>query len=222
VLDGCIADVLVVAARLPGSQGDDGVSLLVVRSDDPGVSAVAIPTLDPTRKQARVRFDAARGAPLGAPGEAAAALRETLHRAAIGLAAEMAGGAQRALDMAVAYACERSQFARPIGSFQAIKHKAAEVLLEVELARSAAWWACWTAAEDNEECTEAAHLAKAVCGDAYMRAAAENVQIHGGIGFTWEAAPHLYFRRAKVSGILFGDAVRHRSLLADHLGIPAS
>ncbi len=221
VLDGCIADLLVVAARLPGSQGDDGISLLAARTDGPRVTADAIPTLDPTRKQARVRFDGARGTPLGAPGEAAAALREILEHAAIGLAAEMAGGAQRALDMAVAYARERSQFARPIGSFQAIKHKAAEVLLEVELARSAAWWGCWTAAEDNEECTEAAHLAKAVCGDAYMRAAAENVQIHGGVGFTWEAAPHLYFRRAKVSGILFGDSVRHRSLLADHLGIPA-
>jgi alkylation response protein AidB-like acyl-CoA dehydrogenase len=222
VIDGGLADVVVVAARLPGTRGDDGVSLLVVRGDAPGLAAEAIPTLDPTRKQARLRFDGAHGAALGAPGAAAPALRKALERAAIGLAAEMAGGAQRTLEMAVAYARERNQFARPIGSFQAIKHKAAEVLLEVELARSAAWWACWTAAEDNEQTAEAAPLAKAVCADAYLRAAAENVQIHGGIGFTWEAAPHLYYRRAKVSGILFGDSVRQRARLADHLGVPAS
>jgi alkylation response protein AidB-like acyl-CoA dehydrogenase len=221
VLDGGIADLLVVAARLPGTRGDDGVCLVAVRGDAPGVTPRAIPTLDPTRKQARVRFDGARGTALGTPGEGAGPLRKTLDRAAIGLAAEMAGGAQRALDMAVAYAKERSQFARPIGSFQAIKHKAAEVLLEVELARSAAWWACWTASEDNEECAEAAPLAKAVCADAYLRAAAENVQIHGGIGFTWEAAPHLYYRRAKVSGILFGDSVRQRARLADRIGVGA-
>ena len=131
----------------------------------------------------------------------------------------MAGGAARCLEMAVAYAGERRQFGRVIGSFQAIKHKAAEVLLEVESARSAAWWACWTAAERSPERREAAHLAKAVCADAYRRAAGENVQIHGGIGFTWEHPAHLYFKRAKSSQLFLGDPRHHRRRLAAELGI---
>jgi alkylation response protein AidB-like acyl-CoA dehydrogenase len=221
VLNGATADLLVVAARLAGSAGDDGLCLLTVRCDDAGVVVEPMATLDATRKQARLQLSGARGRCLGEPGAAAAALRQTLDRAAIGLAAEMAGGADRCLQMSVEYAKQRSQFARPIGSFQAIKHKCAEVLLEVELARSAAWWACWTAAEDNEERGEAAHLAKACCADAYLQAAAENIQIHGGIGFTWEAAPHLYYRRAKISQTLFGDSVHHRRRLVEGLGIGA-
>ncbi len=221
VLNGATADLLVVAARLPGSTGEEGLCLLTLRADDAGVTLEPMATLDATRKQARLHLRGARARCLGEPGGAGDALHQTLDRAAIGLAAEMAGGADRCLQMAVEYAKQRSQFARPIGSFQAIKHKCAEVLLEVELARSAAWWACWTAAEDNEERGEAAHLAKACCADAYLQAAAENIQIHGGIGFTWEAAPHLYYRRAKVSQTLFGDSVHHRSRLVDGLGIGA-
>jgi alkylation response protein AidB-like acyl-CoA dehydrogenase len=221
VLNGATADLLVVAARLPGSTGEEGLCLLTLRSDDAGVTLEPMATLDATRKQARLHLRGARARCLGEPGGAGDALHQTLDRAAIGLAAEMAGGADRCLQMAVEYAKQRSQFARPIGSFQAIKHKCAEVLLEVELARSAAWWACWTAAEDNEERGEAAHLAKACCADAYLQAAAENIQIHGGIGFTWEAAPHLYYRRAKVSQTLFGDSVHHRRRLVDGLGIGA-
>jgi alkylation response protein AidB-like acyl-CoA dehydrogenase len=221
VVDGANADLLVVAARLPGSEDDEGLCLLTLASEAAGVKAEPMATLDATRKQARLRLGGARARCLGQPGAAAGALRQTLDRAAIGLAAEMAGGADRCLQMSVEYARERSQFARPIGSFQAIKHKCAEVLLEVELARSAAWWACWTAAEDNPERGEAAHLAKACCADAYLTAAGENIQIHGGIGFTWEAAPHLYYRRAKVSQTLFGDSVHHRRRLVDGLGIGA-
>ncbi|MBW2371478.1 MAG: acyl-CoA/acyl-ACP dehydrogenase [Deltaproteobacteria bacterium] len=221
VVNGATADLLVVAARLPSSTGDEGLCLLTVRSDDAGVTAEPMATLDATRKQARLHLHGARARCLGEPGAAAGALHQTLDRAAIALAAEMAGGADRCLQMSVEYAQQRSQFARPIGSFQAIKHKCAEVLLEVELARSAAWWACWTAAEDNAERGEAAHLAKACCADAYLQAAAENIQIHGGIGFTWEAAPHLYYRRAKVSQTLFGDSVHHRRRLVDGLGIGA-
>jgi alkylation response protein AidB-like acyl-CoA dehydrogenase len=216
VPDAAAADLLVVAARLDGA-----LELFALPADAEGVGVSAVASLDPTRRQAQLELADAPARLLGEPGTGAAALAETLEHAAIGLAAEMAGGAARCLEMAVAYASERRQFGRVIGSFQAIKHKAAEVLLEVESARSAAWWACWTAAERSPERREAAHLAKAVCADAYRRAAGENVQIHGGIGFTWEAAPHLYYRRAQVSETLFGDSVRHRALLAEELGIPA-
>src|SRR5436305_1153766 len=132
---------------------------------------------------------------------------------------EMVGGAQKVLEMAVDYAKVRVQFGRPIGSFQAIKHKCADMLLEVESAKSAAYYAAWAAAEDNEELPVVASLAKAYCSDAYFHAAAENIQIHGGIGFTWEHDAHLYFKRAKSSEILLGDATYHRELLAQRIGI---
>ena len=221
VLDGHVADLVVVAARLPGSAGAEGLCLLAVRGDAPGLAAAPLATLDPTRKQASLRFQGVRAELLGEPGAAGPALARTLDRAASGLAAEMTGGAERCLESAVAYARERRQFGRPIGSFQAIKHKVAEVLLEVESARSAAWWACWAAAEDNEQRSEAAHLAKALCADAYLQAAAENIQVHGGIGVTWEADPHLHYRRARVSQTLFGDSAHHRARLAARLGLGA-
>jgi alkylation response protein AidB-like acyl-CoA dehydrogenase len=131
----------------------------------------------------------------------------------------MVGGAQQCLDMSTTYAKERYQFGRPIGSFQAIKHKCANMLMEVEMARSAAYYAGWAAAEDPEELSLAASLSKAYCSDAYFHAAAENIQIHGGIGFTWEHDAHLYFRRAKSSEIYLGDATYHRELVAQKLGV---
>jgi alkylation response protein AidB-like acyl-CoA dehydrogenase len=135
------------------------------------------------------------------------------------LAAEMLGGSQKCLDMAVEYAKVRMQFARPIGSFQAIKHKAADVLLEVELAKSAGYYSWWVADEREEELAEAASLAKSVCTDTFLLAAAESLQIHGGIGFTWEHDAHLYLKRAKGSEILLGDATEHRARLATQLGL---
>ena len=131
----------------------------------------------------------------------------------------MIGGAQKVLDMSVEYAKVRVQFGRPIGSFQAIKHKCADMLLEVESGKSAAYYASWAAAEDNDELPVVAALAKAYCSDAYFHAAAENIQIHGGIGFTWEHDAHLYFKRAKSSEIFLGDATYHRELLAQRIGI---
>ena len=121
--------------------------------------------------------------------------------------------------MAVGYSMIRVQFARPIGSFQAIKHKCADMLLEVESARVAAYYATWAAESEPDELPQAASLAKACCSDAYRLAAAENVQIHGGIGFTWEHDAHLYYRRAKASELLFGSPVEHRARMADRLGI---
>ena len=144
-----------------------------------------------------------------------------LDLAAVALAAEQVGGAQKVLDMAVEYAKVRVQFGRPIGSFQAIKHKCADMLLEVESAKSAAYYAGWAAAEDNEELPVVASLAKSYCSEAYFHCAAENIQIHGGIGFTWEHPAHLYFKRAKSSELLFGDPTYHRELLLSASGSSA-
>ena len=140
-------------------------------------------------------------------------------QAAVALAAEQVGGAQRVLDASVEYAKTRIQFGRPIGSFQAIKHKCADMLLEVESAKSAAYYAAWAAAEDSDELPVVASLAKSYCSEAYFHSAAENIQIHGGIGFTWEHPAHLYFKRAKSSELLLGDPSYHRELLAQRIGI---
>ena len=219
VIDGQIADLLVVAARLEGSAGTDGITLVTVRGDDPGVLATPLETMDEIRKQARIEFSGARGEILGAEGAGWIPLERTMDQAVIMLAAEMLGASQKCLDMAVEYAKVRMQFARPIGSFQAIKHKAADVLLEVELAKSAGYYSWWVADERAGELAEAASLAKSVCTDAFLLAASENVQIHGGIGFTWEHAAHLYLKRAKGSEILFGDAAADRARLATQLGL---
>lgn len=219
VVDGHVADCLVVAARLAGSAGTDGITLLTVRADDPGFAATPLETMDAIRKQARIEFSGARAEILGEEGAGWPPLAKALDQAVIMLAAEMLGGAQKCLDMAVEYAKVRMQFARPIGSFQAIKHKAAEVLLEVELAKSAGYYSWWVADERDEELSEAASLAKSVCADTYLLAATECIQIHGGIGFTWEHDGHLYLKRAKGSEILFGDATEHRARLATQLGL---
>ncbi len=175
--------------------------------------------MDQTRKQARLELSATPGRLVGAEGDGWAILSKMLDLAAVALAAEQVGGAQKVLEMAVEYAKVRVQFGRPIGSFQAIKHKCADMLLEVESAKSAAYYAGWAAAEDNDELPVVASLAKAYCSDAYFHATAENIQIHGGIGFTWEHPAHLYFKRAKSSELLFGDPTYHRELLAQRIGI---
>jgi alkylation response protein AidB-like acyl-CoA dehydrogenase len=175
--------------------------------------------MDQTRKQAKLEFSGVAATPLGAPGSGWPAFSKVLDQAAVALSNEMMGGAQKVLEMSVEYAKVRVQFGRPIGSFQAIKHKCADMLLEVESAKSAAYYASWTAAEMNEEFPATASLAKAYCTEAYFHSAAENIQIHGGIGFTWEHDAHLYFKRAKSSEILFGDATYHRELLAQRIGI---
>ena len=215
VLDGHTATLLVVAART----GTDEISLFTVDPDAEGVTRTPLETLDMTRKQAKVSFANTPATLLGERGAGTAALQKTLDQAAAALSAEMVGGAQQCLDASTQYAKERYQFGRPIGSFQAIKHKCANMLMEVEMSRSAAYYAGWAAAEDPEELSLAASLSKAYCSDAYFHAAAENIQIHGGIGFTWEHDAHLYFRRAKSSEIYLGDATYHRELVAQKLGV---
>jgi alkylation response protein AidB-like acyl-CoA dehydrogenase len=219
VIDGHAANLIVVVARTAGTSGEEGISFFTVEGDAPGLTRTPLATMDQTRKQAKLEFSGVQAKPLGAPGAGWAALSKTLDQAAVGLSNEMVGGAQRVLDMSVEYAKVRVQFGRPIGSFQAIKHKCADMLLEVESAKSAAYYAAWAAAEDNDELPVVASLAKAYCSDAYFHAAAENIQIHGGIGFTWEHDAHLYFKRAKSSEILLGDATYHRELLAQRIGI---
>jgi alkylation response protein AidB-like acyl-CoA dehydrogenase len=219
VIDGHTANVIVVVARQPGTGGEDGISFFTVAGDADGLTRTPLATMDQTRKQAQLEFSGVAAKPLGEPGTGWAALSKTLDQAAVCLSDEMAGGAQQCLDMSVEYAKVRVQFGRPIGSFQAIKHKCADMLLEVESAKSAAYYASWSAAEDNDELPVVASLAKAYCSDAYFHAAAETIQIHGGIGFTWEHDAHLYFKRAKSSEILLGDATYHRELLAQRIGI---
>jgi alkylation response protein AidB-like acyl-CoA dehydrogenase len=214
VLDGHTANLVLVAART-----DAGLSLFAVAGDAEGLERTALATMDQTRKQARLAFSGVQARLVGTDGGAGPVLSKTLDLAAVALAAEQVGGAQRVLDMSVDYAKTRIQFGRPIGSFQAIKHKCADMLLEVESAKSAAYYAGWAAAEDNDELPVTACLAKAYCSEAYFHAAAENIQIHGGIGFTWEHDAHLYFKRAKSSELIFGDPSYHRELLAQRIGI---
>ena len=219
VLDGHTANLIAVAARAPGSGGTEGISFFTAAGDTPGLTRTVLPTIDQTRKQAKLEFSGVKAKLLGEEGAGWAALSKTLDQVAVCLAGEQVGGAQRCLDLSVEYAKVRIQFGRPIGSFQAIKHKCADMLLEVESSKSAAYYASWAAAEDNDELSMVAPLAKSYCSEAYFHAAAENVQIHGGIGFTWEHDAHLYFKRAKSSEILFGDPTYHRELLAVRIGI---
>ena len=214
VLDGHTADLIIVAART-----GNGVSLFAVDSSASGLTRTALSTMDQTRKQAKLEFDNTPATLIGNDGDGWKVLSTVLDLAAIGLAAEQVGGAQKVLEMAVEYAKVRVQFGRPIGSFQAIKHKCADMLLEVESAKSAAYYGMWCAAEMNDELPSVASLAKAYCSEAYFHATAENIQIHGGIGFTWEHPAHLYFKRAKSSEIFLGDPTYHRELLAQRIGI---
>jgi alkylation response protein AidB-like acyl-CoA dehydrogenase len=214
VLDGHVADVLLVAARV-----DEGLALFRVDAGAPGIERKLLPTLDLTRKLARLEFRATAAVRVSGS-DASAGLERVLALAATALAAEQVGGAQRCLDMATEYARTRLQFGRPIGSFQAIKHKCADMLVEVEFARSAAYHAAYRAAEkDDGELLTASHMARSYCSEAFFHAAAENIQIHGGMGFTWEDPSHLYFKRAKASSVLFGDPVEHRRRLAERIGI---
>jgi alkylation response protein AidB-like acyl-CoA dehydrogenase len=212
VLDGVSADLVLAVAGV-----GDSARIVAVDATGPGVTRVPLPTLDQTRPLARLDFDDVACVPVSADGQrllsAALDIANTL------LASEMAGGAQACLDMSVAYAKVREQFGRPIGSFQAIKHKCAEMLVEIEGARAAARYAAWAATGNPAELPVVATLAKASLAEAYFRAAADNVQIHGGIGFTWEHDAHLYFKRAKTSLMLFGDVGAYRRQLADRIGL---
>lgn len=218
VIDGHSAGLLIVAAR----QEDGAVSMYLVAMDSAGVERSRVETMDMTRRLAEVQLNDVRvpvGSRLGAAGSAGETLQRLHDLAVVALAYEQVGGAQACLEASVEYAKVRHQFGRPIGSFQAIKHKCADMLVQVESAKSAAYHAGWAADSDPEELRIAAPLAKAFCSDAYFSVAAENIQVHGGVGFTWDHDAHLYFKRAKSAQLLFGDSTHWRATLADRLGL---
>ncbi|MEU8200474.1 acyl-CoA dehydrogenase family protein [Streptosporangium sp. NPDC049046] len=214
VLDGHTADLLLVFAR-----SDAGLSLFAVFGEASRLTRTQLPTMDRTRRQAVLEFDRTPARLIGEEGGAGPVLERLLDLAAVGLAAEQVGGAQRCLEMSVEYAKVRTQFGRLIGSFQAIKHRCADMLTAVESARSAAHYAMYAAGEDLPELPVVAALAKSYCSEAYTMVAGENIHVHGGIGFTWEHPAHLYFKRAASSALLFGDPDHHRARYADGVGL---
>lgn len=220
VIDGVIADLIVVAARVEGE-----LALFAVSGDAAGLTRTALPTLDQTRKQARLTFEDTPARLLGAPG-ADAALERVLALAEIAVAAEAVGGAARCLELTVEYTKGRVQFGRPIGSFQAIKHRCADLYVEVETARSALYYAAWAATEAEAaglsspgELSVMAPLAMTTATAAYRHVAEEMIQLHGGVGFTWEYDCHLYLKRATTSAVLFGDRTEQRERIAALAGI---
>ncbi|MEU6139508.1 acyl-CoA dehydrogenase family protein [Streptomyces sp. NPDC047081] len=214
VLDGTTADLVLVVARTVA-----GPALFAVEREATGVTAEPMETLDATRAMARLTLDAAPATLVGADGAGGRIMARVLDLASVGLAAEQTGGARRCLEMSTEHACTRHQFGRPIGSFQAVKHKCADMLVQVELAEAASREAARLAAEGSAQFPVAAAVAHAGCSKAYMFAAMENIQVHGGIGFTWEHPAHLYFRRAKSSQLLFGGPAIYHERLLDRLGI---
>jgi alkylation response protein AidB-like acyl-CoA dehydrogenase len=219
VLDGHTADLIVVLARRPGSAGDDGLSFFTVPGDAAGLERRPLKVLDPTRKQARLEFRSVEAELLGEEGAGAVPFARTMAQAAVCLASEMVGGAERLRQSALDYANLRVQFGRTIASFQSMKHKQADMLVDVELARSAAYYAAAAAAENDPDLPALASLAKACASDAYMQTAIHTIQIHGGIGFTWDNDSHLWFKRAKSSEVFLGDPTWHRELMMRAWGV---
>ncbi|WP_239645570.1 acyl-CoA dehydrogenase family protein [Mycobacterium sp. UM_CSW] len=198
---------------------ETGTSVYAVDPAAPGVTIAPLTTLDLTRRQSKVRFDHAPATLVGQRGAAATAVASMLDHASVALAAEQAGAAGYLMQMCVDYAKLRHQFGRPIGSFQAIKHKLAEMTFDVERMDSVVRHAATAAATDSPELPVVASIAKVFCSEAFFRVAAETIQVHGGIGFTWEHPAHLYFRRAKSSEYLLGSPAKHRGVLLEKLGV---
>ncbi len=212
VPDAGAADLIVCAAR-----DDDALALLPVGRGAEGLGVRPTPSMDETRKLYEVTFEGvgvSESDALGAGGDARGALRRALEVSTAVLCAEMVGGMQWVLDTTVEYAKTRQQFGRPIGSFQAVQHMCADMLLMTESARSAAYYAAWALTEGDPQASLAVSVAKAYCSDAYREVANRGVQVHGGIGFTWEHDLQLYYKRSKSSETLFGDATFHRERIA--------
>lgn len=214
VLDGHVADVVLVVAPTGA-----GPSLFAVCGDAAGFTWDPLLVMDETRRHVTVHFENTPARLIGVEGAAAQIVSHVLDLAAVGLAAEQVGGAQRCLEMSVEYAKLRTQFGRSIASFQAIKHKCANVMLDVEAARSTSIYALFAAADGAEDLPAIASMTKAFCSDAYANAALENIQIHGAIGFTWDHAAQLYFKRSRSSGQWLGRSAHHREALAARIGL---
>jgi alkylation response protein AidB-like acyl-CoA dehydrogenase len=218
VPDAHVAHALIVVARTTmAAPPDEGVSLFLVPAGARGVSVTLLPTMDQTRKLCEVKLDnvAVPGrALLGARDGGWAPLSRVIQRATVARCAEMCGGAQKVLDMTTEYAKIRVAFGKPIGSYQGVKHKAADMLVDVENAKSLTYYAAWAVDENVPEAPLAASMAKAYTSDAFRKVAGAGIQLHGGIGFTWEHDLHLYFKRAKASEFTFGDSTYHREKVA--------
>ncbi|MBI2205765.1 MAG: acyl-CoA/acyl-ACP dehydrogenase [Candidatus Rokubacteria bacterium] len=218
VLDAHLADAIVVVARTRESaRPEEGITMFLVPRNASGLDVKLLPTMDQTRKQCEVTCKDVRvpaDAIVGSKDSGWAPLQRVIDRATVGLAAEMCGGAQRVLDMTTEYAKIRVAFGRPIGAYQGVKHRAADMLVEVENAKSLTYYAAWAVDENSPEAPLAVSMAKAYVSDAFRRIAGAGIQLHGGIGFTWEHDLHLYFKRAKNSEFTFGDATYHRERVA--------
>lgn len=223
VPDGHTAELLIVAARNEGSAGEEGISLFAIPADTAGVKRTWLPTMDETRKQAEIVLTnviLSKDHLMGEQGRAWPQLNKVIQLATIATAAEQTGGSQQALDLTVAYTKERVQFGRPVAGFQAVKHQAADMMLRTEVARSAVYYAACVAEESMTggplagELAEAASVAKSYCSDGYFKNASDAIQLHGGVGFTWEYDVHLYFKRAKSSELFLGNAAYHREQVA--------
>jgi alkylation response protein AidB-like acyl-CoA dehydrogenase len=209
VVDAAAADDLLVAAN-----GADGVALYAVDAAGPGVDRTSLVTVDLTRPQAIIRLSEAPARLVASPDEAERVIGHALRVGSALLAVEQVGAAQHLLDLAVEYAKSRLQFGRPIGSFQAVKHRLADMLVDLEHARSTAYHAAWALTDGSDDPALAASIAQATCSAAFSRIAADTIQVLGGIGFTWEHQAHLYFKRATTDAALLGTAEQHRSRVA--------
>ena len=217
VPDAHVANAMVVAVRTGGS-GEKGITLVIVPTNASGVTITQLKTVDMTRRLCHVKFDNVKTSTLlGREGEGWPILRRVLDVATAALSAEMVGTAQKALDMSVDYAKTRVQFGKPIGSFQAVKHKCVDMMVAVENARSLTYYACWTVDEKTPEAATAVPMAKAYASDMAKNVTSEAIQVHGGIGFTWEHDMHLFHRRALAGEANLGNAPVHRESVAKAL-----
>ncbi|HET7338644.1 MAG TPA: acyl-CoA dehydrogenase [Candidatus Dormibacteraeota bacterium] len=221
VPDAQTADYIAVVARTRG-EGEEGLTLFLIKGRPQGMTVKPLETLDMTRRWAEVRFDGVQldaGAVMGAPDKAWPTLKRALEWATAALCAEMVGGVQKVLETSTDYAKTRQQFGKPIGIYQAVSHKIADMLVLSESGRSATYYAAWAVDADASDRSLAASMAKAYVSDAYRKVAGDGIQVHGGIGFTWEHDMHLYFKRAKSSEVTLGDATYHRELVAQALDL---
>jgi alkylation response protein AidB-like acyl-CoA dehydrogenase len=221
VPDAGTADYMVVVARTR-AEGEDGITLFLIKGRPKGMTVKPLETMDMTRRWSEVRFEGVQlggDAVMGAPDKAWPRLKRALDWATAALCAEMVGGVQKVLETSTDYAKTRQQFGKPIGIYQAVSHKLADMLVLSESGRSATYYAAWTVDADAADRSLASSMAKAYVSDAYRKVAGDGIQVHGGIGFTWEHDMHLYFKRAKSSEVTLGDATYHRELVAQALDL---
>ena len=217
VNDGEVADIIIVAANSDNNANHNSLSLYLVEKDDPGLSKSSLETLDPTRPACSLNFSNVNAELIGNRGEGWSMIEDIFNRAAVLFSFEQVGGAQVSLDEAKKYSLERFAFGRQIGSFQALKHKMADMYVKIELARSNAYYGAWALSTDSNELPVAAAGARVSASDAYNYSSQENIQIHGGVGFTWEYDCHLFYRRAKLLSLNIGSTRQWKENLISNL-----